>query len=144
MEGTNWFVVVSDAGRRKTELARRAEVWLQLRPGTDDELALARRWRPRFVAVANEAQARQAREAIAEADASTRLNALALAMPTLRAIDDGTLAFLGRDDLADDHRQLVGLAEHRRRAVALGDHVRCIEVRVPCCCLGAMIFSLGL
>ena len=36
---TNPKVIVIDP--RETELARRAEVWLQLRPGTDDALALA-------------------------------------------------------------------------------------------------------
>ena len=36
---TNPKVIVTDP--RETELARRAEVWLQLRPGTDDALALA-------------------------------------------------------------------------------------------------------
>jgi thiosulfate reductase/polysulfide reductase chain A len=36
---TNPKIVVVDP--RETELARRAEVWLQLRPGTDDALALA-------------------------------------------------------------------------------------------------------
>ena len=36
---TNPKIIVVDP--RETELARRAEVWLQLRPGTDDALALA-------------------------------------------------------------------------------------------------------